>query len=136
MWPIIDRARRRLSVGSTAPVDIPPVAPVVESACASASPESAPEDVVIILGRPDVRRLCDALHQALGSTMERPDTPDGIACALTQVLERNRAPGRARVLRQPAAVSTPESWEIHLDGVDRATVTAVRDASRPGRLVS
>jgi hypothetical protein len=90
------------------------------------------EDVVIILGRVELDQLRDALKNALGDEVERPNTPARLEQALSLLLARRAAPGRPRVLRRPAAVSTPESWEIHLDGVDRATSTAVRDASRTG----
>jgi hypothetical protein len=74
-----------------------------------------------------------ALQQALGNAVERPDTPARIEHALSLVLAGRDDPGRPRVLRRPAGVSTPEAWEIHLEGVDHATGTAVRSAGRTGR---
>ena len=133
MWPTIDRARRRLS-GATEPAG---------GTASQADPSSEPaatvptpcrvEDVVIVLGGQELDHLRAALQAVLGDTVERPNTPARIERALSLLLARLDAPGKPRVLRLPAALSTPESWEIHLDGVDRATGMAVRDAGRTGR---
>jgi hypothetical protein len=128
MWPTIDRARRRLS-GAQAPV----------ASTGPAEPATATgrrvEDVVIVLGQLELDQLRAALQQALGDAVERPNSPARIERALSLLLTRRGAPGRPTVLRRPAGVSTPESWEIHLDGVDRATGTAVREAGRTGSFV-
>jgi len=97
---------------------------------------SAFEDVVIVLGGADVDRLRQALQRCLGSAIERPDTPDRFERALSLVLARSGEPGRPRVLRRPAGISTPESWEIHLDGVDGTMVATIRAAGRTGRFAS
>jgi hypothetical protein len=128
MWPTIERARRRLS-GSTEPTD------------GSGTPQPAPaprrvEDVVIILGQEELDHLRAALQAVLGDAVQRPNSPARIERALSLLLLARGAPGKPRVLRRPAAVSTPESWEIHLDGVDRATSAAVRDAGRTGRFAT
>ncbi len=91
---------------------------------------------MIILGGIELDQLRVALQDDLGDDVERPNTPARLERALSLLLARRGAPGRPRVLRRPAAVSTPESWEIHLDGVDRAIGTAVRDASRTGRFAA
>jgi hypothetical protein len=127
MWPTIDRARRRLS-GSTDPA----------STDASATEPTTQatrrlEDVVIVLGRVELVHLRAALQEVLGDAVERPDSPARIERALSLLMAQRGAEGRPRVLRRPAAVSTPEAWEIHLDGVDRVTAEAVRDAGRTGR---
>jgi hypothetical protein len=127
MWPTIDRARRRLS-GSIDPAGTD----------ASASEPTTPstrrlEDVVIVLGRVELVQLRAALQEVLGDAVERPDSPARIERALSLLMAQRGAPGRPRVLRRPAAVSTPEAWEIHLDGVDRTTADAVRGAGRTGR---
>ena len=118
MRPTLDRGRRFLR-GSPTPAD---------------AAGSTIEDVVIVLGVVEVEHLRTALEALLGDTVERPDTPARIERALDLVLARRGASGRARVLRRPAALSTPESWEIHLDGTDRASGTAVREAGRTGVL--
>jgi len=136
MWPTIDRARRRLSGAAIEPspgVDAGPE--TATGTTAPAAPTSQPdrvEDVVIVLGGIELARLRTALQQVLGDAVEHPNTPARIERALSLLLARLDAPGRPRVLRRPAAVSTPESWEIHLDGVNRATGKAVRDAGRTG----
>jgi hypothetical protein len=94
------------------------------------------EDVVIILGSAGVGQLRAALEQVLGDAVERPDTPARIEHALSILLARRGATGKPSVLRRPAGLSTPESWEIHLLGVDRATSRAVRSAGRTGFFVS
>jgi hypothetical protein len=130
MWPTIDRARRRLGGGAPEPVD----------STAPAEPAMATgrrvEDIVIVLGRLELDRLRAALQQTLGDAVERPNTPARIERALSLLLTRRGAPGRPTVLRLPAGISTPESWEIRLDGVDRATGAAVRDAGRTGRFAA
>ncbi len=91
---------------------------------------------MIVLGRLELDHLRAALQAVLGDSVERPDSPARIERAISLLLQERGAPGRPRVLRRPAAVSTPESWEIHLDGVDRATGAVVRDAGRTGRLAT
>jgi hypothetical protein len=120
MWPTIDRARRRirgtrLSAGRTSP-----------------SGDRSLENVVITLGAVELDRLQAALRLVLGDAFERADTPARIERALGLLLTHRGAPGRPSVLRRPAGVSTPEAWEIHLDGVDHATGAAIREASRSG----
>ena len=146
MWPKIDRARRRLSGGTPDPG--PGVGAAGEGAperepCGEPGAETPPavapgrvDDVVIILGRFELDQLRVALQRSLGDAVERPNTPARIERALSLLLARRGAPGRPRVLRRPAGVSTPESWEIHLDGGDRATGLAVRNAGRTGRFVA
>ena len=87
---------------------------------------------MIVFGGAQVDRLRAALQLVLGDAVERPDTPARIEQALLLVLAGRGAPGRPRVLRRPAGLSTPESWEVHLDGVDRATARAVREAGLTG----
>jgi hypothetical protein len=142
MWPTINRARRRLSgaapdptpgIDAAADAALEPVA--ATSLEAIEPPTVAPrrvEDVVIVLGRLELDQLRVALQRALGDAVERPNTPARIERALSLLLARRDAPGRPVVLRRPAGVSTPESWEIHLTGVEQATGTAVRDAGRTG----
>jgi hypothetical protein len=129
MWPTLDRARRRLS-GAPAPASPSRSVDVADS---EPLPPARPlEDVVIIFGSFQVDNLRAALEHVLGDAIERPDTPARIELALTILLARRGVPGKPRVLRRPAGLSTPESWEIHLDGVDRATSRAVRGAGRNG----
>jgi hypothetical protein len=133
MWPTLDRARRRLS-GAPAPTT---PAGSVDVADTQPPPPARPlEDVVIIFGTFQVDHLRAALESVLGDAIERPDTPARIELALTMLMARRGVPGKPRVLRRPAGLSTPESWEIHLDGVDRATSRAVRGAGRTGILAS
>ena len=120
MWPTIDRARRRLTGAS------------VSAESAPAAGGRALEDVVITLGAVELDQLQAALQLLLGDAVERPDTPARIERALVLLLAHRGAPGRPRVLRRPAGLSTPEAWEIHLDGVDAATSTAIREAGRTG----
>jgi hypothetical protein len=127
MWPTIDRARRRLggASASAAPTDGDATIPAVAA-------QLHVEDVVIILGSVEVDRLRAALELELGDAVERPDTPARIERALFILLAHRGAAGKPIVLRRPAGLSTPESWEIHLNGVDRATSRAVRAAGRSG----
>lgn len=131
MWPTIQRARRRLSGGAAVSVD--PPSPTPSSVAPVPPADPAFEDLVIVLRGVEVDRLCQALQRCLGSAVERPDTPDRFERALSLFLARSGEPGRPRVLRRPAGVSTPESWEIHLEGVDHAVGEAVREAGRTGR---
>lgn len=139
MWPTIDRARRRLSGGSTASADSGPTSLQPGFRIVSPNPDlvvpnaGAAEDFVVVLVGADVDRIREALQHRLGNTIERPDTPDRIARALSVILARNGADGRPRVLRRPAGLSTPKSWEIHLEGVDGPTVADLRAAARTGR---
>ena len=132
MWATIHRARRRLGGDD---VGIPADRVAVER-WSTPDPAAAPrhvEDIVIVLGRADIDRLRHALQTTLGDAIEQPNTPARIESALALLLSLAGSPGRPRVLRRPAGVSTPESWEIHLDGAERASGIAVRDAGRTGR---
>ncbi len=126
MWPTIERARRLLGGVSA------PARPSEVDATTPAGAQRPVEDVVIILGSVEVDRLRAALERELGDAVERPDTPARIEHALLLFLAHRGAAGKPSVLRRPAGLSTPESWEIHLDGVDRATSRAVRAAGRSG----
>jgi hypothetical protein len=134
MWSTIDRARRRLdraASGTTVPG--PETTAAQEPEAATPPPARTLDDVVIVLGPAGLDRLRIALEQALGDAVDRPDTPARIERALSLLFARRGLSGRPRVLRRPAGVSTPESWEVHLDGVEHATGTAVRGAGRTGR---
>jgi hypothetical protein len=121
MWPTIARARRRIT-GEPLPGE------------SAETAELAPrlEDVVIIFGPGEMYQLRGALELLLGDAVERPDTPARFQRALEMLLTLRAAPGRPTVLRRPAVLTTPESWEIHIDGTDRATSRAVRSAGRAG----
>jgi hypothetical protein len=125
MWPAIRRARRRSRDGGGLPAGAgggqPAALGVVDV-----------EDVVIVLGQAEVALLLVALETELGDAVDRPDTPARLERALATLLAGRGEPGQPRVLRRPAALSAPESWEIHLDGVMPATGVAVRAAGRSG----
>lgn len=134
MWSTIDRARRRLdraASGTTVPGPETTAAQGPEAA--TPPPARKLDDVVIVFGPAGLDRLRIALEQALGDAVDRPDTPARIERALSLLFARRGLSGRPRVLRRPAGVSTPESWEVHLDGVEHATGSAVRGAGRTGR---
>ncbi len=125
MWPAIRRARRRPSAGGS-------VSGWADGDEAAASATGVVEDVVIVLGQAEVALLLVALETELGDAVDRPDTPARLERALAALLAGRGEPGQPRVLRRPAALSAPESWEIHLDGVTPATGVAVRAAGRSG----
>ncbi len=124
MWPI-DRLRRRLFGGP---------AMLAMAAPGSSSPGVRPTTVseLIVLAGADADRLGGALQRELRQRAERLDTPHRIERALSTFIAGRAGPGRPRVLRRPAGLTSPEAWEIHLDGVDPATVEAIREASRTG----
>ncbi len=131
MWPPIHRARRRLARGTTAPAETGTA--LADLGIDAGSVEVAYEDAVISLSGAEMDRLRQALQRQFGGALDRPDTPARIEHALSLFLACEDAPGRPRVMRRPAALSAPESWEVSLDATDRATATAVRDAARTGR---
>lgn len=122
MWPTIARARRRLT-GEPLPG---------ESTDIELVPTARLEDVVIIFGAGEMFQLREALEEVLGDAVEKPDTPARFERALEMLLTLRGAPGTPTVLRRPAILTTPESWEIHIDGTDRATSRALRSAGRTG----
>jgi hypothetical protein len=126
MWPTIARARRRL-IGE--PLH-------GESADSDAIPTPRLEDVVIIFSAIEMYQLREALEEVLGDAVDRPDTPARFERALELLLAMRGAPGKPTVLRRPAILTTPETWEIHIDGTDRATSRAVRSAGRTGLFAS
>jgi hypothetical protein len=133
MWPAIDRARRRLSDRVVAPADAT-ARRTRDGGSTTPQPGDVPtvEDMVIVLGRPEISVLLVALETALGDAVDHPDTPATLERALSLLLADRSEPGRPRVLRRPAILSTPESWEIHLEGIEPAMGSAVRDAARNG----
>jgi hypothetical protein len=136
MWTTIDRARRRLTGALASGSDPAKGGASNTSTTAAGSTPRPVEDVVIILGSHGIDQLRRALERLLGDAVERPDTPARIDRALTVFLTERGLAGKASVLRRPAGLSTPESWEIHLDGVDKATGKAVRAAGRTGSFSS
>ena len=122
MWTTIARARRRL-IGDVLPDEGGEMEDV---------PAPRLEDVVIILGAVEMFQLREALEEVLGDAVEKADTPATFERALVSLLALRGSPGTPHVLRRPAIVHTPESWEIHIDGTDRATSRAVRSAARTG----
>jgi len=128
MWPTIDRARRRLSGVNALPHDHTHET----RADQAADPTAIVEDTVIYLGPVELDQLQAALAARLGGAIERPDTPARLEQALALVLADRHAPGRSRVVRRPAGISTPECWEVHLVGVDPASDAAIREAGRHG----
>jgi hypothetical protein len=129
MWPTIARARRRLT-GEPLHGD------GGEASTQSSAPTQRLEDVVIIFGAGEMYQLREALELVLGDAVDRPDTPARFERALEMLLSLRGAPGTPTVLRRPAILTTPESWEIHIDGTDRATSRAVRSAGRTGFFTS
>ena len=124
MWPTIARARRRLT-GETLPGE-------GDDGDLPSAPAPRLEDVVLIFGAAEMFQLGEALETLFSDTIERPDTPARFERALEMLLALRGAPGTATVLRRPAVLTTPESWEIHIDGTDRATSRALRSAGRTG----
>ena len=131
MWANIHRARRRIG-GDAAEVREDAVAGTEVVQDLAPVPRHV-EDIVVVFGRAEIDRLRHALQVALGDMVDQPNTPAQIESALALILSLAGSPGRARVLRRPAGVSTPESWEIHLDGAERSSGIAIRDAGRTGR---
>ena len=126
MWPTIDRARRRISGDPSAPDPQP------ETPTCTPGGRTGIEDVVIVPGGPELEQLLRALQGFAGAAEERPDTPARIEHALSGLVASRGGTGRPSVLRRPAGVSTPETWEIYLDDVDRETSDAIRAATRTG----
>jgi hypothetical protein len=135
MWPTIDRARRRLvgdrseRLPAAEPSSGAPIAPETPAKCDV-------EDAVIIFTALQVDQLRVALQLVLGDSVERADTPARIERALSTLLADRGAPGHPSVLRWPAGLLTPESWEIRLEGVQPATGRAIREAGLTGVIAS
>jgi hypothetical protein len=141
MWSTLSRARRRFGGDGVAPSAETRTTRLTDAPADANRLDAAPaprtvEDVAIVLGRAEIDRLRHALQRALGDAVEPPNTPARIEHALGLILDLAGSPGHARVLRRPAGVSTPESWEIHLDGAEHASGIAVREAGRTGRFVA
>jgi hypothetical protein len=129
MWPTIARARRRLT-GEPLPGERD------EGDALSSVPAPRLEDVVLIFGAAEMFQLGEALESVFGDAIERPDTPARFERAIEMLMTARGAPGTPTVLRRPAILTTPESWEIHIDGTDRATSRALRSAGRTGFFAS
>jgi hypothetical protein len=130
MWPAIHRTRRRLGLAG----DAAPSAPSTPAASGEAGSGGrvTPDDALLVLGRPELDRLGNALVTLLGPATVRPDTPARLEAALDAATVRLGGGGRAEVDRRPAGLYTPEAWQVRLTGVEPSIVAAVRDASREG----
>ncbi len=124
MWTTLQRARLRIGRAHDMTVTVEAEPDL---------PRGAVEDVVIVLGTLEIDCLRHALQLSLGDTVDHPNSPARMERALALILARDGLPGSAQVLRRPAGLSAPEAWEIHLQGVEHATVMAIRDAGRTGR---
>ena len=127
MWPTIERTRRRLQ-GETAAEPIADAIVVVDGEGIAST-----TTVVLSLGRPEFDRLGQALLTRSGPGSVRPDTPARLEVALaTLITDVGGDHGRARVVRRPAGLTTPEAWQVRLTDVLPAVVDAIGDAIRGG----
>jgi hypothetical protein len=111
----LDRARRHF-----VRVPEPVAAPL-----ADAAPVDVRCDVVIAIGRSDLERLLAALVASLDPHMARPDSPRRLEGALATAIQRVGGRGTPSVIRSPAGLYTPESWQLRVDGADGATRSAL-----------
>jgi hypothetical protein len=127
MWPTIERTRRRLQGEAAAE----PTADAIVVVDGEGIP--ATTTVVLSLGRPEFDRLGQALLTRSGPGAVRPDTPARLEAALaTLIADVGGDHGRARVVRRPAGLTTPEAWQVRLTDVLPAVVDAIGDAIRGG----
>jgi hypothetical protein len=120
MWTTVHRARRRFRH------DGPPAND--RSAPGPAEPVS---DVLLALSRPELERLIRALGESLANS-DRPDTPARLEAALNMAIAHRTGRGSPHVLRSPAALHTPEAWQLRIEGIDAATHAALERAIRGG----
>lgn len=135
MWESLERTRRRLL--GTAPADDPAEAFAAAEDAARADIEAGliadlDDDVMLVLGRPELDRLGTALVDLLGPATVRPDTPARLEETLAAAMVALGGAGDAFVDRRPAGLYTPESWQVRLMDVPTSTIDAIRDASREG----
>jgi hypothetical protein len=135
MWSSLDRTRRRLL--GTAPADDASQAFAAAEDEARADVEAGltsdlEDDVILVLGRPELDRLGTALVALLGPATVRPDTPARLEAALDAAVVALGEPGVVRVDRRPAGLYTPESWQVRLMDVPTSTIEAIRHATREG----
>lgn len=127
MWPTIERTRRRLQGAAAAEPSADAIVVVDGEGGASTT------TVVLSLGRPEFDRLGQALLTRSGPGAVRPDTPARLEAALAALItDLGGGHGRARVVRRPAGLTTPEAWQVRLTDVLPAVVEAIGDAVRGG----
>jgi hypothetical protein len=71
--------------------------------------------------RPDLLALADALRIRLGDRSRPIGSPDELTTAIVAAVGEAEPVGRVEVLRIPAALHTPETWRVRLDGVSVST---------------
>jgi hypothetical protein len=123
MWDTLERARRRFLGGEAAPD--PNAAPGGSSA-------DALIDLSFALGRGELERLIGTLEVHATPDRGRPDTPARLQAALDAAIGAVAGLGRPVVTRRPAAVYTPETWQIDVLGADSRTRIALETAIRGG----
>jgi hypothetical protein len=92
---------------------------------AEAADFDVPCDVVLAVARPDLDRLVAALVASLDPQMARPDSPRRLEGALATAIQHVGGHGTPTVIRSPAGLYTPESWQLRIDGADGATRSAL-----------
>ena len=129
MWSKLHQTRRRLRGQAGRPG---PGAAPTDPASTAVDATGPWADVVIAIGRPEFDRLGVALQMVLGPGTQRPDTPDRLEAALADAIVGLGATGVTRVARNPAALYTPEAWQLRLTDAEPAIEIAIRRAIREG----
>ncbi len=107
------------------------------SPVADAVGPGATTDAVLVFSRVEAERLSTWLDRAdaAGSRNHVPlaspgvCTPERLRRAIADRVAADGGDGRVEVLRLPAALTTPEAWEIRLGGVLPSTVAGLEEGA-------
>ena len=95
--------------------------------------ESVPIDTVrahLVLSRGEAERLSSALdRRARRATTPGDVTPDHLRRAITTRIADDGADASVEVVRLPAALTTPEAWDVRIEGIRPTTLADLESAA-------
>jgi hypothetical protein len=97
------------------------------------SPAGESVDAQYVFTRADLQPVLGAIRASLGDGTVPLDSPLRLQDALATVIHGLGGRGRVAVRRSPAALLTPEYWQIGLAGLDVPTHAALFEIFRAGR---
>ncbi len=95
--------------------------------------DAATVDAQYVFTRSDLQPVLGAIRLSLGDGSMQLDSPLRLQDALARLICGLGGRGRATVRRSPAALLTPEYWQIGLAGLDPPTHAAMLELFRTGR---
>ena len=95
----------------------------------------APEPIAVefVFTRADLQPVVAAIRAAIGGDPVPLDSPHRVQNAVATLIRMRRGRGDVVVSRSPAALLTPEYWQVRLTGLDVPTHRMLAQIFRVGR---